>query len=119
MSIRTRSTSTLLARLQELQEMRREEEEILTELRQRAAGIEPQEPNFQRFPVAGGGNQRPMSGHAREAELSGLTFMDNQEAPHWQVADWPPLPFESEAIHASVVVNDPAATIARLAGQLS
>ena len=123
MSIRTRSTATLLARLQEL---RREEEEILTELRRRAAENErengagdeetteahepmqlEEEPNLDRFPVAGGRNQRILFGHAREAELSGLTFMDNQEAPHWQVADWPPLPFESEAIHASVVVNDP------------
>ena len=124
MSIQTRSTATLLARLQELQEFRREEEEILTELRQRAAendseegdevpeAHEPmqleEEPNVDRLPVAGGGNQQTLFGYAREAELCGLTFMDNQEAPHWQVLDWPPLPFDSMAEHASVVVNDPA-----------
>ena len=123
MSIRTRSAVTLVARLQEL---RQEEEEILAELRQRAAENEPEngagdeetteahepmqleeKPNFDRFRVAEGGNQHTMSGHARQAELCGLTFVDNQEEPHWQVTDWPPLPFESRAIHASVVVNDP------------
>ena len=64
------------------------------------------EPNLDRFPVAGGGNHGTLSGHMLEAELCRLTF--NQEAPNWQVMDWPPLPFDSMAEHASVVVEDPA-----------
>ena len=126
MSIQTRSTATLVARLEELQ---REEEEKVTELRRRASENEPEngaghneteanepmqleeEPNSDRFPEAGGGNQRTLFGHALQAELCGLTFTDsNQEAPHWQVTDWPPLPFLRRAHHASVVVNNGGTT---------
>ena len=133
MSIQTRSTATLLARFQELQ---REEEEIVTELRRRAAENEPEdddedgdevpeanepvqlaeEPNLDRFQVARGGNRRTISGHRLEAEFSGLTFTtDNEAAPNWQVADWPPLPFDlsehnaCDTSVASVVVQNPAA----------
>ena len=130
MSIQTVSTTTLVARLQE----------IVTELRRRASENEPEGgagddeaieahepmqleegPNFEQFPEeeeqeegGGGGNQRTISGHAIEAELSGLTFTDShQEAPNWQVADWPPLPFDlsehdaSETSVACVVVQNP------------
>ena len=125
MSIQTRSTATLVARLQEIQ---REQEEIVTELGRRAAENEPadnedddeevmpaEEPNFEWFPEeeegegGGGGNPHTGTNHTLMATLSGLTF--NQEAPNWQAADWPPLPFDSrpdQRFVASVVVDDPA-----------
>ena len=148
MSIQTRSTATLVARLHELQQ---EEEEIRTELQHRAAeenerqedddelislpedgvslpedGVslseanEPVQPLGSSAPLPGGGMQptrtRTIQGWRETAELSGLTFTTNQDKaspPHWQVADWPPLPFDTSPDHAivtSVVVHqDPAA----------
>ena len=89
MSIRTRSTATLVARLQEL---RREEEEIMTELRQRSSENEPEdddedgdeETTEANEPEQRAGNQRTIS-DTREAERCRLAFMENQEAPNWQL----------------------------------